>query len=981
MKKLLRRMFLTATICLSLGALIACGPVEGEISGSDSGTNSGSDSVAEQPEITLNAESLELTVGEEYNLFADYDAEGTPVWTSSDPSVAAVDENGTVSALKAGEAVISVSLGGAVDSCTVTVSDPVLSLHFYEEELEAKVSESYEVVLTCLNGEGKAVSWSVSDKNILKIISQENAVEGQSCTVTVEAIKAGSATLTATVDGIEADLKVSCTDKYELSFVGVEGAPSHLMAGQSYALDYEYVKNGEAGNGEEIEWAVSETEYASVDEEMLVLTDKTGTFSVTGSVGDVSVSLTFESYRGIETADDFAAMQENLNGYYVLLNDIDFAGAWVKTIAPYANTGASKDNAYMPQENEFNGIFDGNGYALKNFRPDSETNSQNALFGAVGEQGVVKNVSLLAVNGYLGGSSLVYWLEGHVENVYLEMSLVGTTTSITKNNPYAGIVTKMQINASLENCIAVIDCAAGHEYPAEKYGAIAGYVAATCTIDNCIAFVPYEWGVASLPTGGQSITDSAVYTSAGAFLEADFSAFEESGMWTLKDGQIPVLKNTDLQASLQTESTLSLTAGTEREIEADASGLYFISLAQPVEGVAVVGTKLLSVSDSVAADTQFVLNVTLFSDPSQTVSVVCTVSLPLEELAGTKYYDASEDSMTLSLSEAGIPAAVTEVKVEGITVTHASEGDILAVSGVYEALGLAENWNFGAKKMSVFAGGTEYTLDVIVVSKIIMQSDVTDDPTSLHSILYNDAYKSEGTNVTNWGGYYVLGENITFNANKMNEMPSWITRTGDRFNGTFDGRGYTISNYTAGQSGAMFTYLGVNAVIRNIHFVNAKIGNNRAGGLISVIAYPGALVENIYAEATIGAAGYSDSEAGSNGVLVRSNSGTIRNCITAVEDPCWKTDRHGYIASVSSGNIENCYAIVNYTGTDADGAAGIVTSLPNSTGDYSTSKVYESADAFFADEEVTGALKEKGYNDYWTFDADNKTISMNPAEE
>ena len=176
-------------------------------------------------------------------------------------------------------------------------------------------------------------------------------------------------------------------------------------------------------------------------------------------------------------------------------------------------------------------------------------------------------------------------------------------------------------------------------------------------------------------------------------------------------------------------------------------------------------------------------------------------------------------------------------------------------------------------------------------------------------------------------------------------------------------------------------YEGANAVIRNICFENAKIGNSRSGGLISVIAYEGAAVENIYAEVTIGTAGYSATEAGSNGVLVRSNSGTIRNCITVVEDPCWTTDRHGYIASVSNGDIEHCYAIVNYTGTDVDGEAGIVTSSLASAGDYSTSKVYENAEAFFGDGEVVGALEENGYNAYWVFDAEDKTIAMNPAGE
>ena len=345
--------------------------------------------------------------------------------------------------------------------------------------------------------------------------------------------------------------------------------------------------------------------------------------------------------------------------------------------------------------------------------------------------------------------------------------------------------------------------------------------------------------------------------------------------------------------------------------------------------------------------------------------------------------------MTLSLSEAGIPAAVTEVKVEGITVTHASEGDILAVSGVYEALGLAENWNFGAKKMSVYAGGTEYTLDVIVVSKIIMQSDVTDDPTSLHSILYNDAYKSEGINVTNWGGYYVLGENITFDANKANGIPSCITRTGDRFNGTFDGRGYTISNYTAGVSGAMFTYLGVNAVIRNIHFVNAKVGyystvKEASGGIVAVLSYQGSVIENVYLEVTIAGVGTTNVNK-TNGMFVQKNNGTIRNCIAVVQDGGWTSERHGYIASINgaTGAIKNCYAIVTLTYEKNTALGGIVSSCLASqqAGDYSTSKVYESADAFYADGEVTGALKEKGYNDYWTFDAENKTISMNPAEE
>ena len=146
MKKLLRSLLLSAVFCFSLSALFACGK-GGENSGStDSEASSG------QYEISLSAETLELTVGEEYTLSAENDAEEVPVWASSEPSVASVDQNGRICALAAGETVVTASVGEASDSCRVIVSEPVLSLHFYDEVLSAKVSESYEVTLTCLNG-------------------------------------------------------------------------------------------------------------------------------------------------------------------------------------------------------------------------------------------------------------------------------------------------------------------------------------------------------------------------------------------------------------------------------------------------------------------------------------------------------------------------------------------------------------------------------------------------------------------------------------------------------------------------------------------------------------------------------------------------------------------------------------------------------------------------------------------------------------
>ena len=972
MKKSVKFLLLAVLFCISVIAFIAC---------TDDKKDTGEDP-ENKKEIILSQTELDLTVGEEYALSATYDFEGEESWKSSAPDVASVTDNGLVTALKKGNAEITLTVGDVSAKCVVSVSDPVMSLHFYEEPLNAKVSENYTVTLTCINGEGKAVEWSVSDPAMIEIVEEENTVTKQECDVTVKILKSGSGKIIAEVDGVQAELEVQSTDKYDLVFNGISESPSHLISGTTYALDFEYFRNGEAGDTSDIVWTVSDPDCASVENGQLVISEKTGAFSVTAKVGDSEQTLNFEAFKEIKTAEDFAAIKDDLNGYYVLVNNIDFEGQWIAPIAPYAETGASSDNSYMPQENEFNGVFDGNGFAFRNFRPSAGNNTQNALFGAVGEEGVVKNISLLGVNGYLGGSSLVYWLEGRVENVYLEMQLVTTTSAITKNNPYAGIVTKLQINARVSNCIAVIECPVDKEFPAEKYGAIAGYVAPTSKIDNCFAYVNAQWSVASLPAGGQSVTNSSVFANAAEFTGADYTSFQNNPMWKVEAGKLPVLKNTVTESVLTVEGELSVKMGSETEITAEtASGLYYVTLAEPVDGISIAGLKTLCVSDTVEKDVRFTLNVTLFADTSKTVSVEGVVSVPVEELTGAVYYDVSKDSLEVSLTEYEIPFGAEGVTVQDVPVQYSESEGVLTVSGVKDALGLAQNQNFGAKTMFISSGGTDYKLNIIVVSKIIMQSDLTDDPASLQAIFYAEDYKSAGENVTNWGGYYVLGEDITFSAEKQNVQPSAVTSTGHRFNGTFDGLGHTVSNFTTGMSGAMFTYLGVNAEVRNIRFVNAKTASNKSGGLISVISYKGAVVENIFAEVTIGAAGHSATEAGSNGMIVRSNGGTIRNCIAVVSDNCWTTDRHGYIASVTTGNIEHSYAIVTYTGTDTDGAAGIVTSSLNSTGDYSTCKVYGSTEEFFADTEIIGSLGSNGYNQYWEFDEQNKTISMKPSVE
>lgn len=74
--------------------------------------------------VKLNKNALALTEGLSEKLIATVTGDGdkTVTWSSNNPSVATVDANGRVTAVKEGTAVITATVGGKAATCTVTVS-------------------------------------------------------------------------------------------------------------------------------------------------------------------------------------------------------------------------------------------------------------------------------------------------------------------------------------------------------------------------------------------------------------------------------------------------------------------------------------------------------------------------------------------------------------------------------------------------------------------------------------------------------------------------------------------------------------------------------------------------------------------------------------------------------------------------------------------------------------------------------------------
>ena len=139
--------------------------------------------------------------------------------------------------------------------------------------------------------------------------------------------------------------------------------------------------------------------------------------------------------RYVSTVEDFNDIANDLDGYYLLVNDIDFSE---QTCTPIGRAPIKQEGEECLLDRtgngglSFNGTFNGNGYAIKNFKflsaPDEKYYEPKAygwgLFGFVGETGKICNLVLRnvfisggAYNAFVAGYNL-----GVIENVLVEDS-------------------------------------------------------------------------------------------------------------------------------------------------------------------------------------------------------------------------------------------------------------------------------------------------------------------------------------------------------------------------------------------------------------------------------------------------------------------------------------------------------------------------------------------------------------------------------
>jgi uncharacterized protein YjdB len=239
-------------------------------------------------EVTLDRAELTLTEGETETLTATVKPDNADnrkvAWSSDKTDVATVDGAGKVTAVKAGEAVVTVTTedGGKTASCKVTVKAKAVNVtEVTLDKTELTLTEGETETLTATvrpdNADNRKVTWS-SDKTDVATVDGDGRVT---------AVKAGVATVTVTTEdgGKTASCKVTVKAKaVNVTEVTLDRTELTLTEGETGTLTAT-VKPDNADN-RKVTWISDKTDVATVDGAGKVTAVKPGEAVVTVTTED-----------------------------------------------------------------------------------------------------------------------------------------------------------------------------------------------------------------------------------------------------------------------------------------------------------------------------------------------------------------------------------------------------------------------------------------------------------------------------------------------------------------------------------------------------------------------------------------------------------------------------------------------------------------------------------------------------------------------
>ena len=213
-----------------------------------------------------------------------------------------------------------------------------------------------------------------------------------------------------------------------------------------------------------------------------------------------------EAVIGIATAEELAAVSQNLSGHYMLTADIDLNGCeWAPLGIFMPGNDENGEPTELPDLNSaFTGIFDGNGHTIRNFTISQGESYTAGLFGCLANASVsnltVKDVS---AEGFLMVSDVVgYSYMSSISGVKLENGAIHVIPNEMSEEGMFGGIVGASMGSVITDCEAKVDILI-EEGRTANVGIVGGGWQNT-SAENCIGHGSIKLGSDCYGIGGVS---------------------------------------------------------------------------------------------------------------------------------------------------------------------------------------------------------------------------------------------------------------------------------------------------------------------------------------------------------------------------------------------------------------------------------------------------------------------------------------------
>ena len=309
-KNIVLAVIATAAMALSL---VGCGVKVTNISLPDAATlergesitlpvNFGTEDAPAETPVIATGESATAETAAQDEKIAKAAEKLTLAWTSSDESVATVDETGTVTAVAAGEAEITAAVKDTEmqDVCVITVKVSAKELKV-PDTLDVKLNDTDETAIEakCEPKDASNISFDFasSDEEVATVDK-----DGK-----VKVLKAGECDITTTLmqDGEKVTEKTTHVKAfYEVESITLDSNEGKLTVGNSHTIKAT-VAPEEVAAKTTIEWSSSNEKVATVDSNGKVTAVSSGNATITATAGEESANyeVTVEQPKKVTTSN------------------------------------------------------------------------------------------------------------------------------------------------------------------------------------------------------------------------------------------------------------------------------------------------------------------------------------------------------------------------------------------------------------------------------------------------------------------------------------------------------------------------------------------------------------------------------------------------------------------------------------------------------------------------------------------------------